>query len=157
MASREDATLSIYLEFNKFITHLTSLDNMPSFSFVVTSSIEAANTLLMDGNNKLILVQTRVTQGHFYDASYAIFISLADQLDVNAQTTTRVFSELAKFLPKYATIEVFEAEGLKQPTSVYIPTGCRLVVSDLRQDNASNTQERDNLSKTVLKLTGYLG
>lgn len=157
MATREDATLSIYLKFNQFITHLASIDELPPFSFAVTTSIEAANTLMMDGKNKVILVQTRVLEKHFYEFDYAIFVSLADELDVNAMTTTRVFSELNKFIPKYSIIEIFEAEGLRLPTSLYNPTGCKLVVSSLRQDNASNTQERNNLSKTVIKLTGYLG
>jgi hypothetical protein len=156
MATREDAILSMYYKTNQFIDYLRTIDDLPQFNLAVTTSIESANTMLMDGTNKLILVQTQLEEKFFLSMEYKLFVSFADNLDTNALLTTRVISELDAFMPQYSTVEIFEAGGLKKKISEFIPTGCKLVVQSVEQKTASIPQMRNNLTTAVLKLTGFL-
>jgi hypothetical protein len=156
MAVREDVILSMYLRMNEFIQYLQDNTTLPLFEFVATTSIESANALLMDAKNKIILVQTELKEKHFLDIEYHVFVSFVEDLDVNALLTTEILSELENFMPKYSTLEVYEAEGLKAPQSIMTPTGCKFIVKSISQESMSTPQMRNNLTATVLRLTGYL-
>lgn len=149
MATVEDATLSIYTRVNEFAENI-------GFGFAATTSIESASTLLMDGGDKIILVQDKLKLQTFLEAEYKIFISFAETIETNALKTTEIMSDFFDTFPRYSKICVYEADGLKLDTSVFNDTGKALVIKDIGQEVISITQMRNNLNAIVLKLVGYI-
>jgi len=149
MATVEDATLSVYAEVKKFADTV-------DMGFVVTTSIESASTLLMDGGDKIVLVQDKLKDQTFLDLEYKIFISFAQTLETNALKTTEIMSSFFDMFPRYTKICVYEARGLKATPSEFINTNKSLVIKDIGQEIISITQMRNNLSAISLKLIGYI-
>ena len=149
MATVEDATLSIY-------TQVKAFADTVNMGFVVTTSIESASTILMNGEDKLILVQNSLKDGIFIDLEYKIFLSFAESVESNAMKTTSILSKFIEAFPRYSKICVYEASGLKQVPSMFTDTKKALVVKAIGQEIVSITQMRNNLNALDLKLTGYI-
>ena len=149
MATVEDATLSIYTSIKAFADEV-------EMGFAATTSIESASSMLMDGKDKLILVQNSLKDKIFLDLEYKIFISFAETLETNALKTTEIMSKFFEAFPKYSKVCIFEAAGLKQAPSVFIDTKKALVIKDAGQEIVSITQMRNNLNAIIIKLTGYI-
>jgi len=149
MATVEDATLSIYAQVKQFADQV-------SMGFVVTTSIESASSILMDGGDKIILVQDKLKLNTFLDIEYKVFISFAKTTETNALRTTEIMSKFFDMFPRYSKICVYEAAGLKLASSEFNDTGKALVIKDIGQEIISITQMRNNLNAIVFKLTGYI-
>lgn len=149
MATVEDVTLSVYVEVKEFA-------DAQGLGFAATSSIESASSIMMDGKDKIILVQNSLKDKIFLDLEYKIFVSLAETTEVNAMKTTEVMSAFITRFKRFSKICVFEAAGLKQAPSVFNDTGKAMVIKDIGQEVVSITQMRNNLNAIVLKLAGYI-
>ncbi len=149
MATVEDATLSIYAQVKQFADQV-------SMGFVVTTSIESASSILMDGGDKIILVQDKLKLKTFLDIEYKVFISFAQTTETNALRTTEIMSKFFDMFPRYSKICVYEAAGLKLASSEFNDTGKALIIKDIGQEIISITQMRNNLNAIVFKLTGYI-
>lgn len=149
MAAVEDVTLSVYTEVKKFA-------DSQDLGFVATTSIESASSMMMDGKDKIILVQNSLKDRVFLDVEYKIFVSFAETTEVNGLKTTEIMSEFLTQFKRYTKICVFEAGPLKGNPSVYTDTGKAMVIKDIGQEIISITQMRNNLNCIVLKLTGYI-
>lgn len=149
MATVEDATLSVYAKVKAFADTV-------SMGFAVTTSIESASSMLMSGEDRIILVQNSLKDKIFLDLEYKIFISFAETIESNAMITTKIMSKFFDDFPRFSKICVYEAEGLKQASSVFNDTNKALVIKDVGQEIVSITQMRNNLNAIVLKLTGYI-
>lgn len=149
MATIEDVTLSVYAQVKTFA-------DTNNLGFVATSSIESASSLLMDAEDKVILVQDKLKDGTFLDIEYKIFVSFAKTTDVNALRITELMSKFQVEFKRFSRICVFEAAGLKSVPSVYTDTLKAMVIKDIGQEVVSITQMRNNLNCLVLKLTGYI-
>lgn len=149
MATTEDVTLSIYTEVKKFADSI-------GFGFVVTTSIESASSILMDGKDKLVLVQEKLKDGIFLEASYKVFISFASTIESNALLTTEIVSKFLLAFPKYYNFCVYEAASLKAAPSIYVFTGKKLVVKEVGQELLYITQMQNNLNAIAFKLLGYI-
>ena len=149
MATVEDVTLSMYVEVKKFA-------DSHNMKFVATSSIESASSILMDAEDKIVLVQDKLKEDIFLSLDYKIFVSFSKTTEVNALETTRIMSDFMEQHKRFTKICIFEAAGLKQVPSVYNDTGKAMVIKELGQEILSITQMRNNLNAIVLKLTGYI-
>ena len=149
MASVADVTFSIYTVVNKFARSI-------NFDFVSTTSIESAASAMMDGTDKLILVQTKVEDKIFLDMEYKIFVSFAKSTDINSIKESEIISQLIDLFPAYSKVCIYDANDLKKVPSVYTDTGKAMVVKSISQDIVSITQMRNNLSCVVVKLSGYI-
>jgi len=149
MATIQDVTLSIY-------TRVKAIADEVSMGFAATTSIESASSSLMDGVDKLVLVQTKLKDGVFLDAEYKIFVSFATTTDVNSIKEAEITSKLLAAFPAFSRVCIFQAEDLKKIPSVYTDTGKAMVVKTIGQDIVSMTQMHNNLSAVVITLTGYI-
>ena len=149
MATVEDVTLSVYAEVKKFA-------DSKNLGFATTTSIESVSSILMDGKDKVILVQDKLQDKTFLDLEYKVFISLATTTDVNGLKTTELMSDFQTLFKRFSKVCVFEAEGLKTIPSVMTDTGKAMVIKDIGQEIVSTTQMRNNLNCIVLKLAGYI-
>lgn len=149
MAAVEDVTLSVYTEIKKFADSF-------NLNFAATSSIESASSILMDGTDKMVLVQNSLKDKIFLDIEYKIFVSFATITDVNALKTTEIMSSFMEQFPRFSKFCVFESSALKQVPSIYTDTGKAMVIKDIGQEVTSITQMRNNLTAIVLKLTGHI-
>ncbi len=149
MAGVEDVTLSIYTEMSKFAKTV-------DLGFVATTSIESASSMMMDAEDKLILVQDKLKDKTFLSIDYKIFISFAETTDVNALKATEIMSKFLDTFKRYSRICVYEAGGLKQIPSVYTSTKKAMVIKETGQEIISITQMRNNLNALILKVTGYI-
>lgn len=149
MAVTEDVTLSVYTVVKQFADSI-------GFDFVATTSIESASTILMDGDDKIILVQHSLKDSTFIDLEYKVFISFAETIESNAIKTTEIMSNFISQFPRYSKICIYEASGLKEVPSTYIDTGKAVVVKDIGQEIISITQMRNNLNSITFKLLGYI-
>ncbi len=149
MAVVEDVTLSVYTTIKKFA-------DSEALGFAATTSIESASSMMMDGEDKIILVQHKLKDHVFLDLEYKIFLSFAKTTEVNALKTTNIMSKFLEQFPRFSKVCVYEAEDLKKVPSVYTDTGKAMVVKDIGQEVLSITQMRNNLNAIVLKLTGYI-
>ena len=149
MAVVEDVTLSVYTTVKKFA-------DSEGLGFAATTSIESASSMMMDAEDKIILVQHKLKEKVFLDLEYKIFVSFAKTTEVNALKTTNIMSKFLEQFPRFSKVCVYEAEQLKQVPSVYTDTGKAMVVKDIGQEVLSLTQMKSNLSAIVLKLTGYI-
>ena len=149
MAVVEDVTLSVYTEVKKFADTV-------NLGFAATTSIESVSSMMMDGKDKLILVQNSLKDKIFLDIEYKIFVSLAETTEVNGILSTEIMSKFLDTFKRYSKICVFEAEGLKQVPSVYTNTQKAMVIRDIGQSIVSITQMRNNLNCIELKLTGHI-
>jgi len=149
MATVEDVTLSIYTEIKKFA-------DSHDMKFVATSSIESASSILMDAEDKIVLVQDKLKDETFLSLEYRIFVSFAQTTDVNSLELTRIMSDFMVQHKRFTKFCVFETAGLRQVPSVYNDTGKAMVIKEIGQEILSITQMRNNLNAIVLKLTGYI-
>lgn len=149
MATVEDVTLSMYTEVKKFA-------ETKDLGFAATTSIESASSMMMDAEDKMILVQHKLQDKTFLSVDYKIFISFAKTTDVNALLTTSIMSAFIEAFPRFSRICIHDAEALKQVPSVYTDTGKAMVIKEVGQEVLSITQMRNNLNAIVLKLTGYI-
>jgi len=154
-ASIEDTTLSVYYYVNKFINELDK-DEFPTFGFAATTSIEAADSMLQDSTNKLILVQTGTETKVFTKIEYQLLVSLANVSDTNSLVTGAVLNEFMQSYPRYRGLCVYEAAGLKKPTSELNDTTVKIVVTDIKQEVASRPQMRHNLNVVQFTVQGLL-
>ena len=148
-ASIEDVTLSVYTQVKKFADTV-------NLGFAVTTSIESASSMMMDGEDKIILVQNSLKDRTFLELEYKVFVSFAKTSEVNGLLTTEIMSKFLGVFKRYSKICISEATGLKQIPSVYNDTGKALVIKDIGQSIVSITQMRNNLNCIELKLTGYI-
>lgn len=149
MATVEDAILSVYKE-------VTAFAASEGLEFVSTSSMETASTILMNGEDKLVLVQHELKDEQFLTIDFRIFVALSASNEVNALKTTEIMSRFFKTFPKFSKICIYEASGLKQEVSTFVDTKRALVVASIGQTIISITQMRNNLSAIAFKLTGFI-
>ena len=149
MAKVEDVTLSVYAEVKKFA-------DSKSLGFVSTTSIESVSSILMDGKDKIVLVQDKLEDKIFLNVEYKLFVSFAETTDVNGLKTTEIMSDFQEEFKRFSKICIFEAAGLKTTVSEFVDTGKAMVIKDIGQEVISITQMRNNLNCIVLKLTGYI-
>ena len=149
MATVEDATLSVY-------TQIKAFADTVSMGFAVTTSIESASSMLMSGEDRLILVQNSLKDKIFLDLEYKVFISFAQTVESNAMKTTEIMSKFFDKFQRFSRVCIYEATGLKQAPSVFNDTGKALVIKGIGQEIVSITQMRNNLNAIELKLTGYI-
>jgi len=145
----EDVTLSIYAEVKSFADTV-------GMGFIATTSIESASSIMMDGKDKIILVQNSLKDRIFLDLEYKVFVSLVETSEVNGLLSTEIMSKFLDKFPRYSKICVVEAAGLKQVPSVFTATDKAMVVRDIGQTIISITQMRNNLNCIELKLTGHI-
>jgi hypothetical protein len=149
MATIADVTFSMYSVVKKFADTI-------NFGFVSTTSIEAADAAMIAGEDRLVLVQTRLEDKVFLDIEYKIFISFAKSTDINSIKETEITAALVDLFPAFSKVCIYKAEDLKKVPSEYTDTGASMVVKSIGQDIVSITQMRNNLSCVVVKLAGYI-
>ncbi len=149
MVTTEDVTFSVYTEVKKFADSI-------NFGFAVTTSIESASSILMDGRDKILLVQESLKDGVFLEASYKIFISFANTIESNALLTTEIVSKFLLAFPKYYNLCIYEAASLKLSPSVYVYTGKKLVVKEVGQELVFMALMQSNLNSIAFKLLGHI-
>lgn len=149
MAVVEDVTLSVYTEVKQFADTI-------NMGFAATTSIESASSMMMDGKDKIILVQNSLKDRVFLDIDYKVFVSLAETTEVNGLKSTEIMSKFLDTFKRYSKICIFEAAGLKQVPSVYTTTNKAMVIKEIGQEIVSITQMRNNLNCIVLKITGHI-
>ena len=155
-ATIEDTTLSIYYYVNKFITELNQIEGIPRFTFASTTSIEAADSMLQDTTNKIILVQLETETKIFTKIEYQLLVSLADTSDTNSIITGTVLNEFMQSYPRYRGLCIYEASGLKKPASELNDTLIKMVVTETKQVVVSRPQMRHNLNVVQFTVQGLI-
>jgi len=149
MATIADVTFSMY-------TRVKDFADSVGFSFYSASNIESASNILQEAEDRVILVQTKVSTKVFLTLEYSIFFSFATITDVNSIAYIDLLSKFLVAFPEYKTLCVYEAEKLKLVPSEFKDTGVRMVFTKVQQETASITQMKSNLSMVTIKLSGYI-
>lgn len=162
MATLYDATASIYKIVNDFIEALKAESNLPEFTFVATTSLEAAYLALSDTDSKIVIVQKeqQTLPNRFTKIVYTIvpsFSGAMETTDYNSLLTMKVISKFTELYPKYTAVEVYEALGLVANPSTFTSTGTKMVISDVRQEILGASQLRNNFNALEVTFLGYLG
>lgn len=162
MATLIDATASIYKLINDFIEELKNDTLLPEFTFVSTTSLEAAYLALKDTDSKIVIVQKEQTTlaNKFTKIVYTLVPSFSGDsttTDYNSILTMKVVSKFSELYPRYSAMEVFDAFGLMANPSTFTSTTRKMVISDIRQEILGASQLRNNFNALEVTFLGYLG
>jgi len=147
IARVEDVITSIQYIANDF-----ALAN--NLEFADTSSVEAANDLIQQSKNLLILVFESLKQETFSTFSFRLFVSFASEIDANSSKTGIVLASFMSLLPRFSRVIIYDADGLRKPVSEFYDTGVRFVVQNIVQKQMSKPQMRNNLLSIEFTLLG---
>lgn len=162
MVTELDATTSIFKMFKDFVNTLNDDDDLPTFEFTSTTSLESAYQALNTTSSKVVVVQTNLKEvnNKFTQIEYAMVPSFAGEdttADYNSLLMHRINSKFVALYKQYTTIQVYEALGLMASPSVFTPTTAKLVVVKLEQDILGAEQLQNNFNSLKITFLGYLG